>query len=186
MSSKLVCLFVIFTFCVMSAKATAKSCSEIDDNADRLACYDAAHCAVIGEGEARLACYDKLPSADTKLTQKPVPRVKQLSVTTTQVEETPVAETTESSKRASLFGLKKYFTKADEIEHVEATIVQVQIDANRRHYVKLDNDQVWKETSPSRIKFKSGQSVRIEAGSFGSFRLRVVGQKRTTKVMRTK
>ena len=77
--------------------------------------------------------------------------------------------------------------KENEEVSIQATIVDSWRTADRRFEVELDNGQIWRETSGSRIGLpKIGKSVKISEGRFGGYRMKVENIKRQAYVRRTK
>jgi len=72
------------------------------------------------------------------------------------------------------------------MEHVEAIIVEVTTSAHKIDYLRLDNGQIWRENEDNRIRFKSGQKVKIEVGILSSFNLTTDGSNKILKVRRVK
>src|SRR5690606_7359478 len=75
----------------------------------------------------------------------------------------------------------------DELEEISAKVVRIDERANRERIFTLDNGQVWVEDSPTRsVRVKEGDTVRIRAGMFGSYRLSVASSNRATGVDRVR
>jgi len=166
---------------LVSASAGAASCRDVQDDGARLACYDSVErCADVKGQTARLSCFDHgfdhwMATAQDEPAQDQPVRAAQ-----------PKARLTRAEKDDRAFPLKKLKPKKKprETPRIDAHIVTVETDPYRIDYLTLDNGQVWREIQDSRVVFKAGQAVNIQAGIFGSHNLRVEGIHRLVKVRR--
>jgi len=109
----------------------------------------------------------------------------------TPVEPTAAADTAEDN-----FGIEDVKVETaeprkeeekEEIKSVQATITDVWTTIDGRFEVRLDNGQVWRETSGSRIKMPiAGSIVQIKKGRLGSYRMKIGNDNRLAFVRRTK
>lgn len=75
----------------------------------------------------------------------------------------------------------------DNMDSISATIVDVWPTTDRRFEVRLDNGQVWRETTRTRVRTPNvGSAVRISRASLGSYRMRINNNNRQAGVRRTK
>jgi len=180
-------------------QAVADSCAGIDDENKRLACYDNGRsCFEILSDEARLQCYDKAYShsaqSPSPVAQK-IMQEEQISSSAQPAESSEVLSSRDgekiSSKKESAvvdsagdseFGIKTKESKTQKF--IESTITEVKRDANRIDYLWLENGQVWRETEDFRVRYKVGNSVRIEKAVFGSYNLKTAGIVKLIKVRR--
>ena len=73
-----------------------------------------------------------------------------------------------------------------DLKELSATATKIGAKPRGELVVTLDNGQVWAEIAPgSSIKVKPGDSVRIEAGTLGSFIL-IAPNGRSSKVSRVR
>ena len=175
----------------------ARSCVEISEAEDRLACFDiAGACTGIHSATARLECFDSAYFSAPSLTAvseeiqeivevavdaepSPAPLVvlkvdRKISAGDPALVPTRIPEN---------FGRKK--SSKDPVEYIEGTIVEVKRNSRGIDYIRLDNGQIWRENTDNRVRFEIGQRVRIEKGVLNSFNLRVRGVKKLIKVRRT-
>ncbi len=179
--------------------AYADSCVEISQDKGRLTCYDeAVSCAHILSGEVRLACYDRaytdsgrVGSRTASKMEEPENNQRSSDVKTGSVQavESEPTEVSIPSRPLPLkqnaekdFGRKK--TDKAPVEYIEASIVEVKQDSQKINYFRLDNGQVWRETEDFRVRFKIGQSIKIEKAILGTYNLRMDGLKKLVKVKR--
>ena len=138
-----------------------QDCSEIEDNQERLACYDASN------PKAAPALLPDAAKAD------PAPASRQAVESSAPVE----------AGAPEQFGTKEIEERPN--EYIEARIVEVKESANR-HYLRLDNGQVWREIEDGTLRFKEGRKVTITEGILNSFDLKMEGQNAIVKVKRVK
>jgi hypothetical protein len=75
--------------------------------------------------------------------------------------------------------------KRAELSEIAAKVAEVSAKPHGELVVTLDNGQVWVErTANSKLKVKAGDTVKIEAGAFGSFVL--IANGRSSKVARVR
>jgi hypothetical protein len=73
--------------------------------------------------------------------------------------------------------------QSQQLTELTATAAAISSKPHGELVVTLDNDQVWAEIAPGKIKLKPGDTVRIEAGTLGSFIL-FAPNGRSSKVVR--
>jgi len=172
---------MFFAIAAVGAEPDLSECSDEKDDAARLACYDRA-----AEGGAerdtdvpRAPAAPEQPAADSKA-----------AVSGSSGQE-PVAAANEVAEEVDNFGMHPGIAGENKdapqkLDQIYATVV----DIKTRHYgeriITLDNGQVWEEDEPSSsVRLEVGDSVRIKAGSLGSFKL-FGSSKRSTKVQRVR
>lgn len=75
----------------------------------------------------------------------------------------------------------------ENMESISATIEDVWPTIDDRFEVRLDNGQVWRETTNTRVRMpKPGSNVEISRASLGSFRMKVNNDNRLAGVRRTR
>ena len=179
--------------------AFADSCAEIDAENKRLACYDKGRsCFEILSDESRLQCYDR---AYPDSVQIPSPETKEIAQEEQIISSTPKAESSEQlssrngekdqnkelpavadSDGESEFG--KISKESKTRKFIESTITEIRRDRNKIDYLWLENGQVWRETENFGVRYKVGNSVRIEKAVFGSYSLKSEGIFKLIKVRR--
>jgi hypothetical protein len=136
-------------------------CSEIEDDQERLVCYDASNrTAAPGPQREAPAPAEELASPPTSGSSSPV-----------------------EARAPEQFGTKE--SEEGPKEYIEGTIVKIKESANR-HYLLLDNGQVWREIEDSTLRFKEGRKVTITEGILNSYDLKMEGQNKIVKVKRLK
>lgn len=204
---------VLSILCFITLPVMAGTCNAIKDDYRRLTCYDrSGKCMELKESRQRLACYDNNYAAWTEYANvsprttagdnsqpepvsvpkaapvpEPIIEAAQQEVVATMVpEKTAKSSVADETAKADdqAFPLKKSLAKGEERPVIVATIVALTQGPFDIDYLTLDNDQVWRESSNTRLIFKVGQTVRIEKGIFGSNLLSVAGNKKRIKVKR--
>jgi hypothetical protein len=155
-----------------------KRCATEKDDQRRLACYDTEVARLGAEPAARLpgpsaslpapAAAAGAPSAAANADANPAPD--------------PVGDAEDN------FGRRGDLRKPEPIEasEVSGSVAGFARGPDGKFVVTLDSGQVWREISPNAsIRLKTGDKVRIERGSLGSYLL-VAPNKRSSKVTRIK
>lgn len=157
-------LGVFALFLGIPVAVSAQECAEIEDNAERLACYDAENTSSVSVPDEASA-----PSPpDTTASQPPEG--------TSAGSSTPVAAPDPDS-----FGKEEPLDTSK--EYIEATIVEIK-KSGLVYYLRLDNGQVWREVEDSTLRFREGRKVTITEGILNSFDLQMEGQNKIAKVRR--
>ncbi len=177
--------------------ATAEVCTQIADDEERLACFDATRaCAAIGSDTGRIDCFDSAysgaGSSDIRVGDANVPEHLPVASDSAVDQSTPEGladddKTPDAAMRSASYeelSEERAFDARD--ENVEATIIEVATSALKIDFLRLDNGQVWRETENSRTRFKAGQKVGIQEGIFGSHNLTIEGSDKIVKVTRVK
>lgn len=146
--------------------ALAQICTDIEDDAERLACYD-----------AKSGAPSAVPEA---LAGQQVPPARA---------ETPVPEPDDNAGTTIAADAPEDFGREEPLdaprEYVEATIVEI-ATGGEIDYLRLDNGQVWREVGDSRMRFKEGRKVTITEGILGSYDLKMEGYNKIVKVRRVR
>jgi hypothetical protein len=147
---------------------SAQECAEIEDSAERLACYDARHATSPGAAEEDAVAPQ--PANDSPPVPAEAPREAESAA--------PVAAAVpdEFGKEEPLDTPKEY---------IEATIAEVS-KSGLVYYLHLDNGQVWREVEDSTLRFREGRKVTITEGILGSYDLQMEGQNKIVKVRRVR
>ncbi|NCF73152.1 MAG: hypothetical protein GWP67_06580 [Gammaproteobacteria bacterium] len=145
----------------------AQVCTDIEDNTERLACYDA-------NNEAS----STLPKVLAAPAEQNVPPA---------LAETPAREpdnragTKIAAEAPDDFGREEPFDAPR--EYIEANIIEI-ATAGEIDYLRLDNGQVWREVEDSHMRFKEGRKVTITEGILSSYDLKMEGYNKKVKVKR--
>lgn len=151
--------------------AAAEPCADIQDDAERLACYDAEHQA------ARRNTEQPPPAPSAAVETEPRPP-KDTGPTVSA--DTDVAVPADAPAD---FGKRE--TPDRPPEYIEASIDTV-TEAAGLDYLTLDNGQVWREIQDSHLRFRKGGRVTISEGALNSFDLRLEGYNKIAKVKRVR
>ena len=142
-------------------------------------------CADIEDNEARLACYDARNQESA-----PAPAEPAQPEAPPETAKEDLAQATEAEAAAVVaadspdeFGVRE--TNDGPKEYVEGTIVEI-LKSGQIEYVRLDNGQVWREVTDSRMRFKEGRKVTITEGIMNSYDLRMEGYNKAVKVKRVR
>lgn len=146
----------------------AQVCSDIEDNAERLACYD-----------SKDDTSSTVPAPLTTPAEQPVlPPPAEAPLT----ESHGRAETKIAADAPEDFGRKEPLDAPK--EYIEARIVKITTSGGF-DYLRLDNGQVWREAEwDSRVRFKEGRKVTITEGVLSSYDLKMEGRNKIVKVKR--
>lgn len=181
-----------------SGPALAGVCTHLEDDAERLACFDAGvRCSSIDSDSDRLRCFDRVydrvyDGAESGIEQAvDTSRHSDGDTAVAAVRSEPNgpddaagnAGTVAAASSPEDFGKRE---PADVQEYIEATIVEIRTTGLKIDYLRLDNGQVWREVNDSRIRFKEGRRVTITEGILGSFDLQMEGYNRIAKVRRVR
>ena len=148
----------------------AQVCSDIEDNAERLACYDV-------KDEPSLT----VPGPLTTPAEQPVVPAPA---------EPPLPKSHNRAETKVAAGAPEDFGRKEPLdapkEYIEARIVEI-TTAGGFDYLRLDNGQVWREAAwDSRMRFKEGHEVTITEGVLSSYDLKVEGRNKIVKVKRVR
>lgn len=138
-----------------------QNCGEIQNDQERLACYDAMNRSAPSEPQRDAAAPAVAPASEVA----------------------PESSAPVRARAPEQFGAKESEEQAK--EYIEATIVELDESANR-HYLWLDNGQVWREIEDTTLRFKVGRKVTITEGILNSYDLKIEGQNKIVKVKRVR
>ena len=158
-----------------AAAGDPKSCASINDDAARLACYDAA----VGRSPRPATA---APAAATSVPAKPVQRAAPVAAApattaAAAAAKDPVADfgLSESAKVAR--DPVKSAEAAKAPQSVTAKVISVRFRKFGEFVVTLDNGQVWEQTEPMPSAIvKVGDEVTVKKALFGSFTLVTAGR----------
>ena len=133
-------------------------CAELESDAKRLECYDAALRQDAAEPPRKQRA--GLPEASKPATAEAAPAQA-------TVPPAPAAEA-----RFGLAAPAEPAKPAEETKELGARITAIKVRRNGERIFTLDNGQVWAEKSPSpSLRLEVGDRVTIKSGLFGSHRL---------------
>jgi hypothetical protein len=144
-------------------------------------------CRALTSAVERLDCYDQLVDAHAALpsqaakpqtAENPAPVAPAAAVAATAASQ-PARSSGPELSQEDLFGqgeteMRKSVQEAtdtEEIDRIEATIVEVYKSKSGKAVITLDNGQVWKQSDGSRTHLSVNDEVTIRRRSFGSYTL---------------
>lgn len=147
------------------------ACAAKVDDAERLACYDAAVRSL--NAEARAASEAREKEAKAARAAAEASAAAAAAAAAAQAE----------ADRKNNFG--KPVEKAETVSELTATVTELLTDGNRKSVFVLDNGQIWRHADgPALPNVKAGMQVTLKRGALGSFRLLPVGSNRSVQVVR--
>jgi hypothetical protein len=145
------------------------ACARETDDARRLRCFDAVVADLRRAPAVPAASVAATPSAATAASA-PAPA--------------PVASISREDKFGARGDLDK--EKREELQEITGRVTEIGARPHGELVLTLDNGQVWAErTANSKVKVKVGDTVKIEAGALGSFKL-IAPNGRSSKVARVR
>ncbi|MEZ5561040.1 MAG: hypothetical protein R3E86_21165 [Pseudomonadales bacterium] len=174
--------FAFTLLACLPAAAFADSCTDINEPAARLACYDRlTRCVAVADGSARLACFD----AGYRTEPSRIPPQPELTTAPEPERAEPAVTPQKKQHDDEAFPLPAA-PRDDDAPRIVARIMSVQADGRGRTYLTLDNDQVWREVEPARWQYSAGDAVEITRGLLGSTNLKAEGMSKYVKVKRVR
>ena len=137
-------------------------------------------CRVLTSSVARLDCYDQLVDAHTAspnqasehpAAEDPVPVAPTAAAATAASEPKLSQEDLFGKGEAELRKSVQEATDTEEIDRIEARVVEVRKLASGKAVITLDNGQVWIQADSSRARVSIDDKVTIRRRSFGSYTL---------------
>jgi hypothetical protein len=151
------------------------ACANESEDAQRLRCFDAV-----------VANLRKAPAAPAATAAAPPPAAAAPSRTAAAPAPAASSPTPASAPTAEQrFGARGDISpdKHEEIDELTGTVTEIGTKPHGELIVTLDNGQVWAEKqSGSKVKLKTGDTVKIERGAMGSYTL--IANGRSSKVSR--
>lgn len=140
-----------------------------------VAAESAADCAAIESPEERLACFD---AAYRRQADRP-PATPETRAPAAE----PVAAAKPPETSDADFGIEKSKAETEGASMVSG-ISAVGRDGYGKLMIQLENGQIWRQVESKRFPADVGDTVRIEHGSFGSYKMYIQGKKLWTRVRR--
>jgi hypothetical protein len=128
----------------------------------------------------RVACYDRIVDEQT-------PRSAPVQATPAASAPAPVPATT---ALASRFGAEQIpaprsaKAEPETAKSIEASVTGLQLGADSKALITLDNGQVWAQVEAERLMLKLGDRVTVKRGMLGSYILVPAGLHRSYRVTR--
>lgn len=176
--------------CVAEVPAPLLACTAEADAAQRLACFDRAVAQMAKSAEVAGAGTPGDPPVAAAAAPAPAAAQATAPASTSAavaVAPTPAAVASSSPSRSPEedFGLRQEREQPTKLTELNATATTVSTRPHGELVVTLDNDQVWAEIAPSKIKLNPGDAVKIEAATLGSFIL-IAPNGRSSRVKRVR
>ncbi len=158
--------------------ASANPCADIEDAAERLACYDR---------EFAVEKNVDVPEPTAPRPADPVAPTEPMVTETVPVAPLPAApQPAPAAPEPAAPSTDESFGRpsAAEAKSITSVVVEKQTDGRGVDYFRLENGQVWKENRDYRVSINEGQTVRIEKGPFNSYNLKSDTINKLVKVRR--
>lgn len=147
------------------------SCAAKVNDAERLACYDAAVGSM--SSEARQASEARVAEA----------KVAQAAAAAAAASAAQAEAAKAEADRLAGFG--KPASAGDTVSEIEAAITEMLRDSTGKSVFILDNGQIWRQADGFRFPaMKVGTAVTVKRGALGSFRLVPADSNRSVQVIR--
>jgi len=143
-------------------------------------------CVGINNNNQRLACYDAIVQVNKKKSSKAVVEKHPLSQVIAKSNRIVVAPTATPLNKIQL--TKQFGQKAKPqqmAEQVEFTIKLAKLNARKKWRLTFENGQVW-QAKESGLLLKAGSQIVIKRGALNSFLLKKKGANRSIRVKRIK
>jgi biotin carboxyl carrier protein len=143
-------------------------------------------CANESDAAQRLSCFDTVVANLRKAPTAPAPAAAAPSPAAAAPSPAAAPQPAASAPTAEQrFGARGDISpdKHEQIDELSGTVTALGTKPHGELIVTLDNGQVWAEKAPgSKIKLKTGDTVKIERGAMGSYTL--IANGRSSKVAR--
>lgn len=144
-------------------------------------------CASEADDARRLRCFDDAVAGLRRAappTAAAAPRPESAAAPATPASAAATPAATAAISAEDRFGARGEIKPDQRLREITATVTELGAKPHGQLVITLDNGQVWAEIATgSKVKLKTGDSVTIEAGALGSFRL-VAPNGRSSKVSR--
>lgn len=163
------------------------ACAAIQSDAERVACYDAiVHGPVQDEVAVEEAAVEATAVEETVVQEAVVEEAAAATVVieSTSTVETPPADETFGEPVDDLNREAGVPAGSEKVDRLVATVSGVRLYKVDRVIITLDNGQEWRQTSASTKEFSVGDTIEINKGSFGSYRMTELDGSNAMKVRR--
>lgn len=145
-------LYALLMFSGLVYGGQGSDCSQIENAAERLACFDQQFPeSITPHPKTETEVMDAPASVSTQLPSAPSP-------TKTSTDTLPQKP-------------KGVFSKPDAV-HITARVKAIRSRDKQKMVFLLDNEQVWLQVSPRNLPIREGDEVSIKSGTIGGFILR--------------
>jgi hypothetical protein len=163
---RMLLILLLFAEPSLAAVETLTACRQIEDIAQRVACYD-------NFVDARFP----MESSDGAATITPPEESESSAV--------PDAKSLFGTSDAEAKQIVEMSLAIEQIDNIVAYVTDVQESATRKLVITLENGQVWRQLDNQRLPLKTGETVVIRKASLGSFLLEKDTGSRNIRVKRT-
>jgi len=173
---------LIYLFLLLSVSASADepvNCNEIEDPTERLTCFDRAfprptqdpaYKDPASSGAVANKVEEPVEPADSTGTSKAVnSQPAQVQITNGTANSKPVKPEQSSDNNNGLFNSGLFNSPA---VNFSSTIVAIQQGDKQKMVFRLENDEIWMQSSPRPLPFREGDSVTIENATAGGYFMR--------------
>ena len=183
----LLCSIVYFPGLVCASDAERSgnpdvvACLQKQNQDERLSCVRSVveQCRSLSSETSKLSCFE---SAFSAFDAQPVN--EELTLPATAHDD--LASQRTLPPLASISDERRFGLKDENLDYIQASIAKIEKDSQSKRYIWLDNDQVWKENTVSRLQLKEGDKIKITTGVLGNFFLESARSHRRVKVQRIK
>lgn len=166
----------LLLFVLQASPAFAdENCSELEDPFARLKCFDRNYPSVTSPAPITPPGEENAGSRaeDAQLNENLIPTSANEPIETETVVVTESKKSVSEEKKPARTW-KNMFDFGEKID-LSATVVDLLKKDKQRMVFKLDNDQIWIQTTPRSLPIKKGDNVTIRSATFGGFILRTEG-----------
>jgi len=137
-------------------------------------------CSNEADDAQRLRCFDAVVA---NLRKAPAPQAATAAAAAAPASAPPPGASAPTAEQR--FGARGDISpdKHEQIDELSGTVTALGTKPHGELVITLDNGQVWAEKAGSKIKLKTGDTVKIERGALGSYTL-IAPNGRSTKVAR--
>ena len=163
-----------------AAPNTVLGCRTIDNNNERLACYDKLAKSLMTTPSTATQSKNK-PTVNAKVSDKKLAATSKQIKSTTKIATAKIAKT--KTQLTESFGQRA--KKVVMPESVEFTVKLAKLSIRKKWQLTFENGQVW-HASEVGLRLKAGTKVIIKRGALNSFLLKKKGSNRSIRVKRIK
>jgi len=165
MRNLLLPLLLLFAQPALSAEEALAKCRQIEEIAERVACYD----RIV---DSRIPMY----SSDSGEAGAPSESAESSTI--------PDAQSLFGTNDAEAKRIVESTLAIEQIDQIEAIVTDARTSASRKLTVILDSGQIWRQLDSKPLRVKSGDTVVIRKASLGSFLMEKKSGSRSIRVKR--